>query len=195
MRKLPQKLLYLWLWGKCTPAFNTCVTCNPEMDLIFISYSSSIISYWYVLQLCGNQPEVRKWMISPLPLQKGFQNTSRGPIKESEDESDNEELDQPTDFNDLPARIDWNAMLPANITVPRVDLHSLVLDFAAVSFLDISGLSGLKTVSFIIHDSRRSSFLTAAVLFFIFSSSLNFSTGTERDNPGWSWGLHCSLWL
>ncbi|XP_053270640.1 chloride anion exchanger [Pleuronectes platessa] len=77
---------------------------------------------------------------------KGFLNSSCGPIKESEDESTIEELDQPTDFKDLPARIDWNAELPANIIVPRVDVHSLILDFAAVSFLDISALKGLKTL-------------------------------------------------
>ncbi|KAF3859634.1 hypothetical protein F7725_022033 [Dissostichus mawsoni] len=52
-------------------------------------------------------------------------------LKELEDESNMEELDLPTDFKDLPARIDWNADLPANISVPRVDLHSLILDFAA----------------------------------------------------------------
>uniref|UniRef100_A0A671Y4Y9 Solute carrier family 26 member 3 n=1 Tax=Sparus aurata TaxID=8175 RepID=A0A671Y4Y9_SPAAU len=75
---------------------------------------------------------------------KGFLNTSFQPIKELEDESNMEELDQPTDFKDLPVRIDWNGELPANIVVPRVDLHSLVLDFAAVSFLDISALKGLK---------------------------------------------------
>uniref|UniRef100_A0A7N6BUZ1 STAS domain-containing protein n=1 Tax=Anabas testudineus TaxID=64144 RepID=A0A7N6BUZ1_ANATE len=76
---------------------------------------------------------------------KGFLNTSCGPIQESEDESNMEELDLPTDFKDLPVRIDWNAELPANIVVPSVDLHSLILDFAAVSFLDISALKGLKT--------------------------------------------------
>lgn len=55
-----------------------------------------------------------------------------------------EELDLPTDLKDLPFRIDWNSELPASMGVPRVDLHSLVLDFSAVSFLDISGLKGLK---------------------------------------------------
>uniref|UniRef100_A0A8C9YN15 Solute carrier family 26 member 3 n=1 Tax=Sander lucioperca TaxID=283035 RepID=A0A8C9YN15_SANLU len=80
---------------------------------------------------------------------KGFLNTSCGFIKESEDESNMEELDLPTDFKDLPVRIDWSTELPANIIVPRVDLHSLVLDFAAVSFLDISALKGLKTVTFL----------------------------------------------
>ncbi|XP_040885836.1 chloride anion exchanger-like [Toxotes jaculatrix] len=55
-----------------------------------------------------------------------------------------EELDLPTDLKGLPFRMDWNAELPADIIVPRVDLHSLILDFSAVSFLDISALKGLK---------------------------------------------------
>ncbi|XP_061618867.1 chloride anion exchanger-like isoform X3 [Phyllopteryx taeniolatus] len=75
----------------------------------------------------------------------GFLNTSCGPVKESaEAESDAEERDLPTDFKEPPGRVDWNAELPADIIVPRVDLHSLVLDFAAVSFLDVSALKGLK---------------------------------------------------
>uniref|UniRef100_A0A673YT55 STAS domain-containing protein n=1 Tax=Salmo trutta TaxID=8032 RepID=A0A673YT55_SALTR len=69
---------------------------------------------------------------------------SSGPIEESEDESNMEELDQPTDFKDLPVQVNWNSELPANIQVPRVDVHSLILDFSAVSFLDISALKGLK---------------------------------------------------
>ncbi|KAM9824543.1 chloride anion exchanger-like [Neosynchiropus ocellatus] len=44
-----------------------------------------------------------------------------------------------------PSSVNWNADLPAGIIVPKVDLHSLILDFAAVSFLDISALKGLKT--------------------------------------------------
>uniref|UniRef100_A0A8C5EI07 Chloride anion exchanger-like n=1 Tax=Gouania willdenowi TaxID=441366 RepID=A0A8C5EI07_GOUWI len=83
---------------------------------------------------------------APLLLQEGFLNTSFGPIADSKEEENIKELDLPTDFKDLPARINWNAELPANIVVPRVDIHSLVLDFAAVSFLDISALKGLKTV-------------------------------------------------
>ncbi|CAK6959984.1 chloride anion exchanger-like [Scomber scombrus] len=55
-----------------------------------------------------------------------------------------EELDQPTDLKDLPFRMNWNAELPANVSVPKVDLHSLILDFSAVSFLDISAMKGLK---------------------------------------------------
>uniref|UniRef100_A0A8C2A576 Solute carrier family 26 member 3 n=1 Tax=Cyprinus carpio TaxID=7962 RepID=A0A8C2A576_CYPCA len=40
--------------------------------------------------------------------------------------------------------VNWNTELPANISVPPVNIHSLVLDFSAVSFLDISALKGLK---------------------------------------------------
>uniref|UniRef100_A0A4W6E844 STAS domain-containing protein n=1 Tax=Lates calcarifer TaxID=8187 RepID=A0A4W6E844_LATCA len=55
-----------------------------------------------------------------------------------------EELDQPTDLKGFPFQMDWNAELPSNVDVPRVDLHSLILDFSAVSFLDISAMKGLK---------------------------------------------------
>ncbi|KAK2858730.1 hypothetical protein Q5P01_003350 [Channa striata] len=56
-----------------------------------------------------------------------------------------EEMDLPLDLKNLPFSVDWNTDLPFNISVPRVDLHSLILDFSAVSFLDVSALKGLKT--------------------------------------------------
>ncbi|XP_060745503.1 solute carrier family 26 member 3, tandem duplicate 2 [Tachysurus vachellii] len=64
--------------------------------------------------------------------------------EESEDESNMEDLDKPVDFSGLPIQVNWRAELPANISVPPVDIHSLVLDFSAVSFIDISALKGLK---------------------------------------------------
>ncbi|KAG7456245.1 hypothetical protein MATL_G00249710 [Megalops atlanticus] len=76
--------------------------------------------------------------------EKGLMQTVSGPIEESEDESNMEDLDQPTNFQDLPIQVNWNAELPAGICVPKVDVHSIILDFAAVSFLDISALKGLK---------------------------------------------------
>ncbi|XP_072257743.1 chloride anion exchanger-like isoform X2 [Pyxicephalus adspersus] len=57
-----------------------------------------------------------------------------------------EELDRPINTADLPIVIDWNADLPNNIKVPRIDLHSLIIDFGAVSFLDMSGMKGLKGI-------------------------------------------------
>ncbi|MEJ1288267.1 solute carrier family 26 member 3 [Cricetulus griseus] len=79
---------------------------------------------------------------------KGFICTSDG-FKDSDEELDNnqiEELDQPINTTDLPFELDWNADLPLNITVPKISLHSLILDFSAVSFLDISSMRGLKTI-------------------------------------------------
>ncbi|XP_037393694.1 solute carrier family 26 member 3, tandem duplicate 2 isoform X1 [Pygocentrus nattereri] len=76
---------------------------------------------------------------------KGLQVTGSFPIDESEDESIMEDLDQPVDFSDLPVQVNWRSELPANISVPPVTIHSLVLDFSAVSFIDISAIKGLKT--------------------------------------------------
>ncbi|XP_051974707.1 chloride anion exchanger-like [Xyrauchen texanus] len=76
---------------------------------------------------------------------RGLQIRHQPSAENSEDESNLEGLDQPTDFSDLPIQVNWNAELPANICVPPVNIHSLVLDFSAVSFLDISALNGLKT--------------------------------------------------
>ncbi|KAI1888100.1 hypothetical protein AGOR_G00181570 [Albula goreensis] len=84
--------------------------------------------------------------------ERGLLHTGSAPIEESEDESNMEDLDKPTDFQNLPVQINWNAKLPANIYVPKVEVHSVILDFAAVSFLDISGIKGLKAVMFISGD-------------------------------------------
>uniref|UniRef100_A0A671L5J1 Chloride anion exchanger-like n=1 Tax=Sinocyclocheilus anshuiensis TaxID=1608454 RepID=A0A671L5J1_9TELE len=54
------------------------------------------------------------------------------------------DLDKPTDYSDLPIQVNWDTELPANIRVPPVNIHSLILDFSVVSFLDISALKGLK---------------------------------------------------
>lgn len=68
-------------------------------------------------------------------------------IDTSEDNNHSVEgLDQPIDFSGIPIQVNWNTELPANISVPPVNIHSLVLDFSAVSFLDISALKGLKAV-------------------------------------------------
>ncbi|XP_040452681.1 chloride anion exchanger [Falco naumanni] len=66
---------------------------------------------------------------------------------ESDEELDNnriEELDQPTNMTDLPVQINWGGDLPPGITVPRVDIHSIILDFSSVSFLDFSAMRVLQ---------------------------------------------------
>nr|XP_024646584.1 chloride anion exchanger [Macaca nemestrina] len=70
-------------------------------------------------------------------------------IKDSDEELDNNQiqvLDEPIDTTDLPFQIDWNDQLPLNIEVPKISLHSLILDFSAVSFLDVSSMRGLKSI-------------------------------------------------
>uniref|UniRef100_A0A8C5CV30 Solute carrier family 26 member 3 n=1 Tax=Gadus morhua TaxID=8049 RepID=A0A8C5CV30_GADMO len=54
--------------------------------------------------------------------------------------------DMHADEPEQPMQIDWKGNLPSNVSVPRVDLHSLILDFSAVTFLDIAGITGLKMV-------------------------------------------------
>ncbi|XP_068022936.1 chloride anion exchanger [Melanerpes formicivorus] len=68
-------------------------------------------------------------------------------MHESDEELDNnriEELDQPTNMTDLPIQINWGADLPPGITVPQVNIHSIILDFSSVSFLDFSAMRVLQ---------------------------------------------------
>ncbi|XP_041935411.1 chloride anion exchanger-like isoform X2 [Alosa sapidissima] len=81
---------------------------------------------------------------SLLVTRRGILPTGSSPIDESEDERNMEDLDLPPDYSDLPVEVNWNSQLPANFCVPPVPIHSLVLDFAAVSFLDTSAMKGLK---------------------------------------------------
>ncbi|XP_043964394.1 chloride anion exchanger-like isoform X3 [Gambusia affinis] len=59
-------------------------------------------------------------------------------------EENTEVLELPADLKELPFQMNWSAELPSEFSVPTVNLHSLILDFSAVSFLDISAMKGLK---------------------------------------------------
>ncbi|KAG7456243.1 hypothetical protein MATL_G00249690 [Megalops atlanticus] len=43
-------------------------------------------------------------------------------------------------------RVDWASELPGKLAVPKVHIHSLVLDFSAVSFLDVVAVKSIKLV-------------------------------------------------
>uniref|UniRef100_A0A4W4DS31 Solute carrier family 26 member 4 n=1 Tax=Electrophorus electricus TaxID=8005 RepID=A0A4W4DS31_ELEEL len=47
---------------------------------------------------------------------------------------------------EVEVQVDWTFMLPVNVNVPRVNIHSLVMDFSAVSFLDVMAAKSLKLV-------------------------------------------------
>uniref|UniRef100_A0A8C4MPX3 Solute carrier family 26 member 4 n=1 Tax=Equus asinus TaxID=9793 RepID=A0A8C4MPX3_EQUAS len=61
-----------------------------------------------------------------------------------EDIEDPEELDVPT--KEIEIRVDWNSELPVKVNVPKVPIHSLVLDCGAISFLDVVGVRSLRVV-------------------------------------------------
>ncbi|KAM9468051.1 pendrin [Clarias gariepinus] len=43
-------------------------------------------------------------------------------------------------------QVDWAAALPVKVNVPNVDIHSLVMDFTAVSFVDVMAAKSLKLI-------------------------------------------------
>lgn len=63
-------------------------------------------------------------------------------MKSEECHKARKEWDGVSDISVFPSHL----RIPANISVPRVDLHSLILDFSTVSFMDISAVKGLKMV-------------------------------------------------
>ncbi|XP_062054901.1 pendrin [Lepus europaeus] len=61
-----------------------------------------------------------------------------------EDIEDLEELDVPT--KEIEIQVDWNSELPVKVNVPKVPIHSLVLDCGAISFLDVVGVRSLRVI-------------------------------------------------
>ncbi|XP_044533184.1 pendrin [Gracilinanus agilis] len=61
-----------------------------------------------------------------------------------EDPEDPEDLDIPT--KEVEIQVDWNSELPVKVNVPKVPIHSLILDFGAVSFLDVVAVRSLRMI-------------------------------------------------
>ncbi|XP_005377342.1 PREDICTED: pendrin [Chinchilla lanigera] len=61
-----------------------------------------------------------------------------------EDIEDPKDLDIPT--KEIEFQVDWNSELPVKVNVPKVSIHSLVLDCGAVSFLDVVGVRSLRMI-------------------------------------------------
>ncbi|XP_051977063.1 pendrin [Xyrauchen texanus] len=47
---------------------------------------------------------------------------------------------------EVKVQVDWTSELPVSVSVPKVHIHSLVVDFSAVSFLDVVAAKSLKLV-------------------------------------------------
>ncbi|KAM9206168.1 pendrin [Mergus octosetaceus] len=61
-----------------------------------------------------------------------------------EEPEDNEDLQVPT--KEVEIQVDWNSELPVKVNIPKVPIHSLILDFGAVTFLDIVAVRSIKTI-------------------------------------------------
>ncbi|XDV25096.1 hypothetical protein PO909_029071 [Leuciscus waleckii] len=48
--------------------------------------------------------------------------------------------------SEVKVQVDWRSELPVGVSVPRVHIHSLVVDFSAISFLDVVAAKSLKLV-------------------------------------------------
>ncbi|KAB0393524.1 hypothetical protein E2I00_011279, partial [Balaenoptera physalus] len=70
--------------------------------------------------------------------------SSNNAFEPDEDIENPEEFDIPT--KEIEIQVDWNAELPIKVNVPKVPIHSLVLDCGAVSFLDVVGVRSLRVI-------------------------------------------------
>ncbi|XP_072616066.1 pendrin isoform X2 [Vulpes vulpes] len=70
--------------------------------------------------------------------------SSNDAFEPDEDTEDPEDPDVPT--KEIEIRVDWNSELPVKMNVPKVPIHSLVLDCGAVSFLDVVGVRSLRMI-------------------------------------------------
>ncbi|XP_017601513.1 PREDICTED: pendrin isoform X2 [Corvus brachyrhynchos] len=61
-----------------------------------------------------------------------------------EEPEDNQDLEVPT--KEVEIQVDWNSELPVKVNIPKVPIHSLILDFGAVTFLDIVAVRSIKTI-------------------------------------------------
>lgn len=59
------------------------------------------------------------------------------------------ELVDGTKQPEVKVQVDWTSELPVNVSVPRVQIHSLVVDFSAVSFIDVVAAKSLKLVRYL----------------------------------------------
>lgn len=54
----------------------------------------------------------------------------------------------PKKIKNIELQVDWTAAMPDDLNVPKVDIHSFVMDFTAVSFIDVMSAKSLKLVGF-----------------------------------------------
>lgn len=73
-------------------------------------------------------------------VNEGFEN------EQVEGETQQKVVDDARKDVDVEVQVDWTAELPINVNVPKVDIHSLVMDFTSVAFVDVMSAKSLKLV-------------------------------------------------
>ncbi|XP_056429567.1 pendrin-like isoform X2 [Hyla sarda] len=75
----------------------------------------------------------------------------RNSATDEDSESDEEKDDYGTErkevnANDLNMQVDWNTEFPDSVSIPVVTIHSVILDFGQVSFIDVVAVDCLKGI-------------------------------------------------
>ncbi|XP_068128785.1 pendrin-like [Hyperolius riggenbachi] len=86
--------------------------------------------------------------INKLLSTKKMENDEGGNSMESSTDEEMNDLDDQektkAKTNSIKMQIDWSAQLPISVSVPVVTIHSLIFDFAQVTFLDVVAVDTLK---------------------------------------------------
>ncbi|KAM4675786.1 pendrin-like [Discoglossus pictus] len=56
------------------------------------------------------------------------------------------ENSQEEEIHKIDIQIDWNSEIPVKVAVPKVSIHSIILDFSQITFLDIVAVKSLKVI-------------------------------------------------
>lgn len=82
------------------------------------------------------------------PIQDGLVPVASLGVENKAFEKELEEVASQPD-SEVKVEVDWTSELPVSVSVPRVHIHSLVVDFSAVSFLDVVAAKSLKLVRYL----------------------------------------------
>ncbi|XP_053572550.1 pendrin-like [Bombina bombina] len=74
----------------------------------------------------------------------GTDNEAFEPDDDPEDQE--EEDNQVVQTKEVEIQVDWNSELPVKVSVPKVSIHSIVFDFAQITFLDVVAVRTLKVI-------------------------------------------------
>ncbi|XP_029472244.1 pendrin [Rhinatrema bivittatum] len=62
------------------------------------------------------------------------------------DEDPEEPEDSGVPSKEVEIQVDWNSELPIKVSIPKVSIHSVIFDFAAVSFMDVVAVRSIKSI-------------------------------------------------